>query len=76
MNPADAESIRSRTLRALSNNRTPGYNFPGYFLDFDLKRDALARYGLSVDEAQMAVTSAIGGEPVTTTIERPLSVVC
>ena len=37
--------------------------------DFNLKREALARYGLSVDEANMAVMSAIGGENVTTTIE-------
>ena len=51
--------------RSVFAERTAG----GYFLDFDLKRDALARYGLSVTEAQMAVMSAIGGEPVTTTIE-------
>lgn len=38
MSPADAESIRQRALRALSNNRTPGYNFPGYFLDFECSR--------------------------------------
>jgi copper/silver efflux system protein len=41
----------------------------GYFLDIDWKREALARYGLSVDEAQTAVLNAIGGETVTTTIE-------
>jgi len=41
----------------------------GYFLDFDLKRDRLARYGLTVAEAEMVITSAIGGEGVTTTIE-------
>ena len=41
----------------------------GYFLDFDLKRDQLARYGLSVAEAQNVIMSAIGGENVTTTIE-------
>ncbi len=41
----------------------------GYFLDFDLKRDQLARYGLSVDDAQTVVTNAIGGENVSTTIE-------
>lgn len=41
----------------------------GYFLDFDLKREELARYGLSVEDAQMVVLSAIGGENVTTTIE-------
>lgn len=41
----------------------------GYFVDFDLKRDQLARYGLSVADAQGVVMSAIGGENVTTTIE-------
>jgi Cu(I)/Ag(I) efflux system membrane protein CusA/SilA len=34
----------------------------GYFLDFDLKRDQLARYGLSVEEANMLVMTAIGGD--------------
>ncbi len=41
----------------------------GYFLDFDLKRDQLARYGLTVDDAQDVLMSAVGGEPVTTTVE-------
>src|SRR5262249_44337905 len=41
----------------------------GYYVDFVLDRDALARYGLSVDDANLIVTSAIGGETVTTTIE-------
>src|SRR5215472_1378379 len=41
----------------------------GYFLDFDLKRDQLARYGLTIDDVNMVVTSSIGGEPVTTTVE-------
>ncbi len=41
----------------------------GYFLDFTLKRSELARYGLSIDQANNIVMSAIGGENVTTTIE-------
>ncbi len=41
----------------------------GYFLDFDLKRDQLARYGLTIDDAQNVVVSAIGGDQVSTTIE-------
>ncbi len=41
----------------------------GYFVDFNLKRDQLARYGLSVSDAQNVVMSAIGGDNVTTTIE-------
>jgi Cu(I)/Ag(I) efflux system membrane protein CusA/SilA len=42
----------------------------GYFLDFDLKRDQLARYGLRIDDANEVLMSAIGGESVTTTVER------
>lgn len=41
----------------------------GYFLDFDWKRQELARCGLSVEEAQAAVATSIGGENVTTTSE-------
>jgi len=41
----------------------------GYFLDFDLKRDQLARYGLTVDDANDVIMSAIGGDEVTTTVE-------
>jgi Cu(I)/Ag(I) efflux system membrane protein CusA/SilA len=41
----------------------------GYFLDFDIKRDALARYGLTIDDVNMVLTSSVGGERVTTTVE-------
>ncbi|MGB7847341.1 MAG: CusA/CzcA family heavy metal efflux RND transporter [Candidatus Acidiferrum sp.] len=41
----------------------------GYFLDFDWNRKELARYGLSIDDAQAVIQSAIGGENVTSTIE-------
>lgn len=41
----------------------------GYFLDFAWNRDALTRYGLSIDEAQTVILNAIGGENVTTTVE-------
>jgi Cu(I)/Ag(I) efflux system membrane protein CusA/SilA len=41
----------------------------GYFLDFTLKREELARYGLTIDQANNIVMSAIGGENITTTIE-------
>src|SRR3974390_766634 len=41
----------------------------GYLLDFDLKRDQLARYGLTIDDANDVLMSAIGGEQVTTTVE-------
>jgi Cu(I)/Ag(I) efflux system membrane protein CusA/SilA len=51
--------------RSIFAERTGG----GYFLDFVWKRDELARYGLSIDDAQMIVMSAIGGDNVTTTVE-------
>ncbi len=41
----------------------------GYFLDFQLKRDELARYGLTIDDVEMVLTSSVGGERVTTTVE-------
>jgi Cu(I)/Ag(I) efflux system membrane protein CusA/SilA len=41
----------------------------GYFLDFDLKRDELARYGLTIDDAENVLTSAVGGDAVSTTVE-------
>jgi Cu(I)/Ag(I) efflux system membrane protein CusA/SilA len=51
--------------RSVYSERVAG----GYFVDFDLKRDELARYGLSVADAQNVMMSAIGGQNVTTTIE-------
>jgi copper/silver efflux system protein len=41
----------------------------GYFLDFALDRDKLARYGLSIDDANTMVMTAVGGDNQTTTIE-------
>lgn len=41
----------------------------GYDLDFELKRDEIARYGLAIDEIQMLIESVIGGESITTTVE-------
>ncbi len=51
--------------RSVFAERTAG----GYFLDFDLNREALARYGITVEDAQTVLMAAVGGEPVTTTIE-------
>jgi len=41
----------------------------GKYLTIDIRRDAIARYGLSVDDVNTIVESAIGGSPVGTTIE-------
>ncbi|MBL8634519.1 MAG: efflux RND transporter permease subunit [Myxococcales bacterium] len=51
--------------RSVFAERTTG----GYFLDFTPKREALGRYGLSVDDLSSVIAQAIGGESVTTTIE-------
>ncbi|MEI6083598.1 MAG: CusA/CzcA family heavy metal efflux RND transporter [Verrucomicrobiota bacterium] len=41
----------------------------GYFVDFEPKREALARYGLTVDDLHTVIMTAIGGETIATTIE-------
>ena len=41
----------------------------GYFLDFNIKRDAIARYGLTIDDVQQVIQSSIGGMNLTTTVE-------
>ncbi|OGQ05882.1 MAG: cation transporter [Deltaproteobacteria bacterium RIFCSPLOWO2_12_FULL_44_12] len=41
----------------------------GYYIDFDIKRDQIARYGLTIDDVEMVIQSAVGGENVTTTVE-------
>src|SRR5205085_4603981 len=41
----------------------------GYYLDFTPRREAIARYGLSVADVQDVIQSAVGGANVTMTIE-------
>ncbi|WP_106225067.1 efflux RND transporter permease subunit [Legionella pneumophila] len=41
----------------------------GYFLDFQINRDQLARYGLTIMDVNRIIESAVGGENITTTIE-------
>ncbi|MBI4911657.1 MAG: efflux RND transporter permease subunit [Acidobacteria bacterium] len=56
----EAEAILQRVpgTRSAFAERTA----QGYFLDFVLKRESLARYGLSVEAANMLVMTAIGGD--------------
>ena len=51
--------------RSVYAERTAG----GYFLDFKLDRDQLARYGLSIEDAENFLMTAVGGERITTTVE-------
>ena len=74
---ADLEQIQKvavATEAALS--RVPGTRSvyaervsEGFFLDFELKRDRLARYGLSIDDANAMVLTAVGGEDQSVTVE-------
>ncbi len=41
----------------------------GYFVDFTPRRDEMARYGLTIDDVQMVIMTAVGGENVSTTVE-------
>ena len=41
----------------------------GYYLDFDIKREAAARYGLTVGDVQDVIASAIGGMNISETVE-------
>jgi len=41
----------------------------GYFVDFTPRREALARYGLTIEDLQNVIMYAIGGETISTTVE-------
>ena len=41
----------------------------GYFLDFDVNREAAARYGLTAGDVNNVIETAIGGKTITTTVE-------
>ena len=54
-----------RGTRNVFSERVTG----GYYVDFTVKRDQIARYGLTVQDVEMVIESAIGGANITTTIE-------
>jgi Cu(I)/Ag(I) efflux system membrane protein CusA/SilA len=67
-------SVSNRVRTAL--NGVPGvkdlYVEPitgGKYLEIDINRDALSRYGLTVDDVNTIVESALGGTPIGNTIE-------
>ena len=61
----------------LGNERTAPYtrsafaerSTGGYFLDFDINRAAAARFGLTVGDIETVLLAAVGGMPVSETIE-------
>ena len=61
-----AETLKTmpETLSAYSDKSAGGY-----YLDFDIDREAAARYGLTVGDVEDVMQSAIGGMNVTQTVE-------
>jgi len=51
--------------RSVFAERTTG----GYFLDFEVNREAAARYGLRVGDVNDIIETAIGGKTIATTVE-------
>ena len=41
----------------------------GRYIEFEINRDAIARYGLTVGDVQDVLSVALGGQPLTTTVE-------
>jgi Putative silver efflux pump len=41
----------------------------GNYIEFDIRRDEIARYGLTIGEVQEVIEVALGGMPLTTTVE-------
>ena len=41
----------------------------GHYIEFEIDRDAIARYGLTVGDVQDVLSVALGGMPLTTTVE-------
>jgi Cu(I)/Ag(I) efflux system membrane protein CusA/SilA len=64
---AQVEAVLARVpgTRSVFAERTGS----GFFLDIEWDRDALARHGLSIEDAQATVENAIGGDNVTTIIQ-------
>jgi len=71
---ASIEEVGTRleaSLRAVPGTRSVLYerSLGGAYVDIVPNRDALARYGLQIDDLNDVVARAIGGETVTTTVE-------
>lgn len=68
------EDLAQRTASAIRtiNGTLSAYSertFGGYYLDFDIDRVEVARYGLTIGDVQDVIQSAVGGMNVTTTVE-------
>jgi copper/silver efflux system protein len=61
---ASAVRVMDGTLSAY-----PEKTVGGNYVDFDIKREEIARYGLRIDDVQDVILSAMGGMNITSTVE-------
>ena len=71
---AEMEQVARRVEKALKSVEGTASAYAervmgGYYLDIIPDRDRLARYGLMVSDVQDVVATALGAEPITTTVE-------
>jgi Cu(I)/Ag(I) efflux system membrane protein CusA/SilA len=60
----ETELKKAKGTRAVLAERTAD----GYFVDLNWDRERLARYGISIDDAQRVVENAIGGDNLSTVV--------
>lgn len=64
-NEIEKKIIKIKGTRSVFSEKTGG----GFFVNFKIKREELARHGLTVEEVNMLISSVLGGENITYTIE-------
>lgn len=57
---------KEKGVRSIFAERTSG----GYYIDIKIKRELAAKYGLTIEDIQNTILSALGGETISTTIEK------
>lgn len=57
---------KEKGVRSIFAERTSG----GYYIDIDIKRELAAKYGLTIDGIQKSLLSSLGGETISTTVEK------
>ncbi|MBL0954109.1 MAG: efflux RND transporter permease subunit [Leptospira sp.] len=57
---------KEKNVRSIFAERTSG----GYYIDIKIKRELAAKYGLTIEDIQKTILSALGGETISTTIEK------
>jgi len=64
-NEIELKLKKVRGTRSVFAEKTAG----GYFLNIDIKRNEASRYGLNIEDVQMILSEAVGGENISNTFE-------